>query len=204
MKCPYCDKGDMFYQEHNKYGYVFICSSCVGALEFNPEESKPIYKRIDKKIVDILCPFCKAKMKLLELFFHTRDKDIPNGDMLYQCKCGRYAIARKKDIFWCKGVELTTPKEKEKTYNYSVYIIRCETTPYCKIGMTGNLFERMKALQVAIPMTLKLECAIKCENRNSAHRMEKQIHEHLKDCRKNGEWFKLNEIKERKKTCLSL
>lgn len=76
--------------------------------------------------------------------------------------------------------------------NYVVYLISQDTkgSP-TKIGYTGNLLQRLYDIQVHNPYKIKVQCALPCESKEQAQKLEKYLHrsyckEHIR-----GEWFDL-------------
>jgi hypothetical protein len=70
----------------------------------------------------------------------------------------------------------------------NIYLIRCETTHFYKIGHSMNIFSRIKELNVGNPfkLTLLACCPGDCK-------VEKIFHKKYKDNRVKGEWFSFSE-----------
>lgn len=76
--------------------------------------------------------------------------------------------------------------------DYVVYLISqyVKGSP-TKIGYTGNLLQRLYDIQVHNPYKIKVQCALPCDSKEQAQKLEKYLHrsyckEHLR-----GEWFDL-------------
>lgn len=79
---------------------------------------------------------------------------------------------------------------KAKSYVYVVRAGKGSKAPI-KVGMTGNVQKRIKALQTGNPQPLFLVMHFECKDRSHAYRLEKTIHEILGGQRMCGEWFKV-------------
>lgn len=77
---------------------------------------------------------------------------------------------------------------------YYVYIIRCQNSPYYKIGVSENVRVRLESLQAGCPYELTIEAVCCANTRLNAYRIEADIHRSLaKDrVRSGGEWFQLH------------
>jgi len=72
-----------------------------------------------------------------------------------------------------------------------IYILKdVEISQTYKIGKTYKPYQRMKAFGVHLPFATELIHVIQCDN---ADRVERQLHNHFADKRRNGEWFALSE-----------
>lgn len=69
-----------------------------------------------------------------------------------------------------------------------VYIIGPEDGPY-KIGLSGNVYERIEEIQATSPVKLFLLGARKLDSRFDAVGFERQVHSALKEHRMHNEWF---------------
>jgi hypothetical protein len=68
----------------------------------------------------------------------------------------------------------------------SVYFITCREIGYVKIGCAYDPFSRLKTLQTAFPLELKVEALLK-----GSYKREKELHGLLATHRVRGEWFKI-------------
>jgi len=60
-----------------------------------------------------------------------------------------------------------------------------------KIGVSNQVNERLRALQVSNAYPLAISCTIPCETRNAAFLLEKKLHKIASNIgrKMNGEWF---------------
>jgi hypothetical protein len=65
-----------------------------------------------------------------------------------------------------------------------VYLVSMENTPYVKIGYSGNIQKRRRALSTGSPEPVRIVCEIEC-----SREYEKLLHKQFEKYRKNGEWF---------------
>ena len=72
-------------------------------------------------------------------------------------------------------------------YGY-VYILSCDYG--YKLGSTGSMKKRMMAFGAKLPFKIYFHSKIYCKDWKTH---EKNLHELLKNCRLNGEWFNLTE-----------
>lgn len=70
-----------------------------------------------------------------------------------------------------------------------VYLIQSLEEGYYKIGVSKNPKKRIKQLQTGNSSELKLIHSYPSEY---AHKIEKAIHNLLKHCKKEGEWFDMS------------
>lgn len=68
-----------------------------------------------------------------------------------------------------------------------IYFISCGDS-LVKIGKATNVANRFHSLQTGSPHELKLLAAIRTEERE-----EKKLHEHFKEQKERGEWFRVDE-----------
>ena len=80
--------------------------------------------------------------------------------------------------------------EKQEDEAKHVYFIRMEGTSFVKVGFSGDIFQRMKALRTANPLSLTLEYSY--ETIMYAE-IEHELHQLCSDSRVSGEWFELDE-----------
>lgn len=59
-----------------------------------------------------------------------------------------------------------------------------------KIGKTKNLKGRQKWLEIKLPFPVEVACVLKADD---CSLLEKAIHHTYRDCRVNGEWFRLTD-----------
>lgn len=82
-----------------------------------------------------------------------------------------------------------------KDLEWKVYFIRAgmkEKDPV-KVGYTSNLERRFYEIQVCNPYKLRLLCAIPCESKEHAQKLEKFLHKHLRRGNNiHGEWFDIS------------
>lgn len=69
-----------------------------------------------------------------------------------------------------------------------IYIIGPEGGPY-KIGISGNVNERIEAIQATSPVKVFLFSARRLDSRFDAVGFERQVHSSLKEHRLHNEWF---------------
>jgi hypothetical protein len=69
-----------------------------------------------------------------------------------------------------------------------IYIIGPEGGPY-KIGMSGDVRQRLEAIQATSPVKVFLHSAREVDSRFDAIGFERQVHEALKEHRMHNEWF---------------
>ena len=79
-------------------------------------------------------------------------------------------------------------RTKDKRKKGHVYLLLAESTGLVKIGATTNLRERIKNLKGQLPFPVELVYSIPTDD---IFGLEKQLHEHFKERRKHGEWFRL-------------
>lgn len=84
------------------------------------------------------------------------------------------------------------PIETPEKSGPGVYVIAREGEPYCKIGMTGDVKSRLRALQTSSPSTLYLASFMPTLDLERAKAEESKIHQKMDSFRVSGEWF-LNE-----------
>lgn len=73
-----------------------------------------------------------------------------------------------------------------------LYIVQCEGSQFYKVGVsTVTPINRLAGLQVGCPFTLRMPYVFADP---SAHRLEREIHIHLKHCHVRGEWFELKPL----------
>lgn len=79
-----------------------------------------------------------------------------------------------------------------------VYLIGYAHDPLSpvKIGMTGDMYDRLSSLQSANPMKLVVKCEIGPFPRKEAKRLESQFHRKLLGYNIRGEWFEHECIKD--------
>lgn len=70
-----------------------------------------------------------------------------------------------------------------------VYFITDEGMRFCKIGYTRDIKLRIKQLQHANPMFLKVAHSIEVENESEAKKLEARMHKKFAGLRIQGEWF---------------
>jgi DNA-binding NtrC family response regulator len=70
----------------------------------------------------------------------------------------------------------------------SVYLLHLDNTSYVKIGIAFDVQARMKALQTASPMEIRL---LAHTVTSFAADLERSLHQHLNKYRVRGEWFSL-------------
>ena len=73
-----------------------------------------------------------------------------------------------------------------------VYLIRCGTLPYYKIGISDNPQERLEALQVANPLRLYLLMTCGFPTKVAAKLAESNVHLSLSAQNIWNEWFELS------------
>lgn len=78
-----------------------------------------------------------------------------------------------------------------------VYLVQMGDTQYYKIGFTSNITNRLRTIQSGNPMRLSLINSIRCIDADEARKIEKEVHELLKDYKEYGEWFFSSTIPER-------
>jgi hypothetical protein len=62
---------------------------------------------------------------------------------------------------------------------------------FCKVGITGNLSERIVAVQVGCPVPIR-EVAYLSLRAEQTRLAERVFHDWLKDYHSQGEWFRMN------------
>ena len=91
---------------------------------------------------------------------------------------------------------LDSTKHRKKSTMFNIYIISndiyTEHQLY-KIGYTNNLEQRLKQLQTSSPVPMKV---IYSKEYNNAKNIEQKTHEEYSSVRKEGEWFRLDDINE--------
>ena len=70
-----------------------------------------------------------------------------------------------------------------------LYVIGTEKDDYCKVGITANVADRLKALQTASPHELAVKECWDFPDGNFAREAEQLAHVALKAYRARGEWF---------------
>lgn len=74
-----------------------------------------------------------------------------------------------------------------------VYVITSlDNLNICKIGIAGNVSERLKSLSACSPLPLMIMTSRQFKNRESAMRFESIFHKAWHSSRIHGEWFKAN------------
>ncbi len=76
---------------------------------------------------------------------------------------------------------------------FYVYVIQCGFDSYYKIGISDNVAERIKTLQIGCPFELILVMMCRLGSRTAATEAERQLHETLSSYCVRGEWFKLDQ-----------
>lgn len=82
---------------------------------------------------------------------------------------------------------------KNQTPDYYVYFIYCFRLQIMKIGKTGDIKTRVRAVASGFPYNVSLQYLISTDQIMSRV-VEKAFHVHFKHARLNGEWFKLDPI----------
>lgn len=77
---------------------------------------------------------------------------------------------------------------------FYVYLIQCGDSNYYKIGVSENVCERVKSLQMANPFTLRLIIVASFGSQEAARSAETDAHHSLRDSRIHGEWFELTPL----------
>lgn len=159
-----------------------------------------------------------APGELTRLIEKSRKKMHPHADdYLYCASCNRilteetiafvhyevYCLACLS-IGWPEFWQQVTqnPEEFFHPYHYKVsddeidwtyvYLIASDVGRY-KIGLTGNLNQRLKQLRRGNPLIIHVDCLIPFESRKFAARMEQELHERFADKRiQSKEWFDLS------------
>jgi hypothetical protein len=72
-----------------------------------------------------------------------------------------------------------------------VYVMTEEATEYSKIGVSNQVFERLKALQIGNPRRLVLNGVIEHASATAAYQHEDELHRRFTEYRVLGEWFRL-------------
>lgn len=69
------------------------------------------------------------------------------------------------------------------------YFIQSGKKGAIKIGVSGDLKQRMAEMQTGNPYQLRLVFAVKCASRKIAEQMEGDLHYYFVSQRVRGEWF---------------
>lgn len=85
------------------------------------------------------------------------------------------------------------PIKKYAAKDECVYLLYNYTTKLTKIGITSNMTERHRSLerQGGIELSMIGLCEIEKNEHEEAIIVEKYLHNHFKNQRKEGEWFNL-------------
>lgn len=89
---------------------------------------------------------------------------------------------------WQKRKENLPPWERP----CSVYIFGINNGEFYKIGISFYVLERFGQIQNATPYQFEIICSKEFRDKFEAQRVEKRIHDTLKDNWVVREWFKLN------------
>jgi len=71
-----------------------------------------------------------------------------------------------------------------------VYFVLNEDCRAIKIGRAKDLNKRIKALQTASPVPLKLLKSVQLSSEKESHELEQSLHKRFSDFRMQGEWFR--------------
>ncbi len=78
-----------------------------------------------------------------------------------------------------------------------LYIVRCCSFNYYKIGITNNIEKRIETLQIGCPFELKFIVAVEADMEDFLGReityLEKFLHKNYKHLNLKGEWFEFSE-----------
>lgn len=91
------------------------------------------------------------------------------------------------DIEWCAWMRKRAEREYSSTLPHYVYCVS-DGHGKVKIGITGNIEQRIKQLKHANP-DIKLNAYITTKNRAEAFETEGALHELAYQSRISGEWF---------------
>ena len=80
-------------------------------------------------------------------------------------------------------------KKENGMKTWCVYCI--SDGPHMKIGLTGNLGERLSALQASNPRPLKVVAVLEFSGRKQARLKERQLHWLFRHNHVRGEWFRM-------------
>ena len=83
--------------------------------------------------------------------------------------------------------------ENDELITRCVYIINLKGTNFYKIGLSGNLTQRLKQIQSYNPLKIKLSVA-EVFPYSVANKIEKRLHEKYKTFCVHGEWFEFESI----------
>lgn len=155
-----------------------LCHACSGlSLEQIHETLKPQFLglRIDIDTFD-------SYMNLL--------RDLPEMEDLY-----KYMLTERDSSSWrfaeIEAVLACTQIKRSKARRRTGYIYVLESDDgYYKIGQTGSLQNRVKALKIQLPFKVHLLHRVAVSDPSAA---ERQLHQRFKDRRMNGEWFRLSQ-----------
>ena len=75
----------------------------------------------------------------------------------------------------------------------NVYLIRCATTTYYKIGIADDPNKRLEALQAGCPYPLHIVMTCGFLSRTAASQAELDVHAKLAKHNVRGEWFNLSQ-----------
>jgi hypothetical protein len=98
-------------------------------------------------------------------------------------------VQRHTTIFEEQGEIAKKPYPKKKAEAKTVYLITSESG-LSKIGVSIDVWGRLKALQAMSPIELKL---LGYKTVKRAGKLERELHARFKDKRRHGEWFDLTE-----------
>lgn len=88
--------------------------------------------------------------------------------------------------------KLNSHYDPEDRRVFQIYVLRCRSTGFVKIGVTCRLENRIKSIQTMCPTTLDLFRVFTVFESVSI-RSEKFLHAKFSEYRKHGEWFDLPE-----------
>jgi hypothetical protein len=71
-----------------------------------------------------------------------------------------------------------------------VYFAHAAALGFVKIGVTADIYDRMKTLQVGCPDDLRLIGVIVAESADEADTIEGRLHHEWRTARARGEWFR--------------
>lgn len=77
------------------------------------------------------------------------------------------------------------------TFKYWLYVIYSESG-HSKIGVAGNVDQRLETLQTGSPYKLHLYLKIGCPSEKKARKLEKFLHNRYAADRVNREWFDID------------
>jgi hypothetical protein len=98
-------------------------------------------------------------------------------------------VQRHRDALWKRKPVIKKPHAEKEPKVKTVYLITSESG-LSKIGVSGDVWERLKALQAMSPIELKL---LGYKTVKRAVKLERELHARFKDRRRHGEWFDLTE-----------